>query len=349
MAIFNFFGSILGYLLWFLYTVFKNYGVAIIFFTIILKIVMFPLNLKQQKSMAGQSKLSAKQKELQKKYANNKVKYNEELQKLYEKEGVSPGSSCITGLIPIPIMFGIYYSVIYPLKNTLHIAEDKITLATDYLEKIPGFSSTSYYKELEIIKNWEYLKDNLTMFDASDIEKIESFSNGFTFLGLDILQSPINAGFWEFLWIIPILSVISNYFMQFYMSKTSAVQQTGCMKYMLYGMPLLSGYWGFTFPAAVGLYWVVSSLSGGLQSVITHNFFSPIHLSTQREASRYVFLNENEKNYEELPLYKQNEIAKRLDEKAQVANQKQIQSNSNSSKKKSNKSSKNNDYLGNKK
>ena len=89
MAIFNFFGSILGYLLWFLYTIFKNYGVAILLFTIILKVLMFPMSVKQQRSMASQAKLAEKQRELQKKYANNKQKYNDELMKLYEKEGVS--------------------------------------------------------------------------------------------------------------------------------------------------------------------------------------------------------------------------------------------------------------------
>ena len=62
MAIFNFFGSLLGYLLWALYTVFRNYGVAIILFTVILKVVMFPLSVKQQKSMSAQTKLADKQK-----------------------------------------------------------------------------------------------------------------------------------------------------------------------------------------------------------------------------------------------------------------------------------------------
>ena len=65
MDIFNFFGNILGYLLWFLYTIFKNYGVAIIFFTVILKAVMFPFSIKQQKSMSKQAKLAEKQKEIQ--------------------------------------------------------------------------------------------------------------------------------------------------------------------------------------------------------------------------------------------------------------------------------------------
>ena len=126
MAIFNFFGSILGYLLWFLYTIFKNYGVAILLFTIILKVLMFPMSVKQQRSMASQAKLAEKQRELQKKYANNKQKYNDELMKLYEKEGVSPSSGCLTTLLPFPIMLGIFYSVAYPLSNTLHIASETV-------------------------------------------------------------------------------------------------------------------------------------------------------------------------------------------------------------------------------
>ena len=109
MAIFNFFGSILGYLLWFLYSIFRNYGIAIVLFTLILKAVMFPMSVKQQRSMASQAKLADKQKELQKRYANNQQKYNDELMKLYEKEGVNPGSGCLTTLIPFPIMLGIIH------------------------------------------------------------------------------------------------------------------------------------------------------------------------------------------------------------------------------------------------
>lgn len=347
MGIFNFFAGILGYLLWFLYTIFQNYGVAIIIFTIILKVCMFPMSLKQQRGMAGQAKMSEKQRELQKIYANNKTKYNEELQKLYAKEGVNPGSSCLTSLIPIPIMFAIYYSVIYPLQNTLHIATDKIDEATTYLATLD--IATSNYKELDIINNWAVLKDQLTMFDAADVAKIEFFTEGFTFCGLDLLQTPQSASFFEFLWIIPVLSMLSNYFMQFYMSRTSTVKQQGCMKYMLYAMPLLSAYWAFIFPAAVGLYWVVSSMTGGLQSVIIHTFFSNNHLATEKEARRFVLMEQNELAYEALPVHKQREVARRLEERDNHATQKQGQNTTNTSKKKSNKSSKSNDYLGNKK
>ena len=85
MEIFNFFGKIFGYLLWWIYLIFRNYGVAIILFTLILKFIMFPFSIKQQKSMAAQGKLAEKQKELQKKYGHDRVQYSEEMQALYQK------------------------------------------------------------------------------------------------------------------------------------------------------------------------------------------------------------------------------------------------------------------------
>ena len=76
MQIFNFFGGLLGYILWFFYMIVKNYGVAIILFTVVVKFLLFPFSIKQQKSMASQSKMAAKQKELQAKYGKDRMKYN---------------------------------------------------------------------------------------------------------------------------------------------------------------------------------------------------------------------------------------------------------------------------------
>ena len=108
MQILNFFGGLLGYILWFFYIIVRNYGVAIILFTVVVKCLLFPFSIKQQKSMAAQSKMAAKQKELQARYGNDKMKYNEELQKLYEKEGISPMGGCLTTLLPFPFLLGLY-------------------------------------------------------------------------------------------------------------------------------------------------------------------------------------------------------------------------------------------------
>lgn len=317
MAIFNFFGSILGYLLWFLYTIFRNYGVAIILFTIILKVVLFPTSVKQQRNSASQAKLAEKQKELQKKYANNKQKYNDELMKLYEKEGVNPSSGCATSLLPLPIMLGIYYSVIMPLSNTLHVASDSIKQATDYISKIPGMvSTTGIYSELQIIQNFDALRDNLTMFSAHDLEKIEEFSHGFKFLGLDLLSTPQGAPFTTFLWLIPVLSLVTSVAFQvytmWYQAKTTGQKPQGCMIAMTCVLPLISLYWAYTMPAAVGFYWVISSLTSWAQSIITNKYFSAAQMTAMTEAQRAVALELSEADVRPLPASAQKEIADRL-------------------------------------
>ncbi len=316
MAIFNFFGSILGYLLWFLYSIFRNYGVAIILFTIILKVLMFPMSVKQQRSMASQAKLSEKQKELQKKYANNQQKYNDELMKLYEKEGVNPSTGCLTTLIPFPIMLGIFYSVIMPLSNTLHMTAESIIQHTDYISKIPGLASASglgMYPELQVIKHFDALKENLTMFSQADLDKIQFFSNGFRFLGLDLLSSPQESTFFSFLWIIPVLSLVFSFGFQFYSNR--AMGQTapgGCSKVMLYVFPLISVYWAFIMPAAVGMYNIISIFTSALQTFVMNRYFSVSQVTAMNEARRAVTLELAEANVRPLPAAQQKLIADKL-------------------------------------
>jgi YidC/Oxa1 family membrane protein insertase len=358
MSIFNFFGSVLGYLLWFLYTVFKNYGIAIILFTIIVKALMFPFSIKSQKSMAAQSRLASKQQELQKKYAKDQMKYNEELQKLYEKEGVNPGGGCLMTLLPFPIMLGIYYSVIYPLSNTLHIAKDTISQATEFVSKIPGIASTNQYVELEIVKNFDALKDHLTMFSADDVQKIEFFGKGFKCFGLDLLASPNTSSLASMLWIIPVLALVTYWGQSFIMQKLQPTQQQGagqgCMKVMMYGMPLLSAYWAYIMPAAVGFYWIISALVGFAQTLITHKYFSPEQVSAKSEASRYVTLLQADRKVKPLPANLQKQIADKIEAKNQAQAERQAaQKEKKAAGKKGGNAQKNKgnstDYLGSKK
>ena len=359
MGILNFIGSIFGYLLWGLYLILRNYGLAIIIFTILLKVIMFPLTLKQQKSMAAQARLTEKQKALQKACGNDKQRYNEELQKLYEKENVSPMSGCLINLLPFPIMLGIYYSVIYPLTNTLHIAQNTINQASAYIKHIPGMTSVSTYIELDIVKNWAYLKDHLTMFSAEDVEKIESFSGGFNFLGLDLLGTPSQAGFMSFLWIIPVLCLLTSWGMQFIMNKLnphsleSSQSQQGCMKYTMYLLPLLSAYWAYIMPSAVGIYWVASSVVGAGQSIIINKFFSNEQITAKQEAQHFLLLENNEKSVKPLPVALQNMVAEKIKAQANVNAEnaaKKASKQTEKKKKASNKKEKNNssDYMGKK-
>ena len=142
MQIFGYIGWLLGYILWGAFFIFKNFGIAIIVFSIIVKAALFPFSLKQQKSMAGNARMAKKQKELREKYGNNRQKLQEEMNKLYEKEGVKPMGGCLTTLIPMLILLGIFYAVAYPLTNTLHIDANKVSQALQFANSIPGYTHT---------------------------------------------------------------------------------------------------------------------------------------------------------------------------------------------------------------
>lgn len=314
----NFFGSILGYLLWPLYLLFKNYGVAIIIFTIIVKILMFPFSVKQQKSMAGNAKLQAKQKELQQKYGNDKERMNREIQKLYEKEGVNPMGGCLPMLIPFPIMIGIYYTVINPISNVLHISSAAVDKAAAMLQQLPGIGSmfsNSFYAQMQIIQHYDELRPHLDianggMFTADELSQIDFLSTGFDFLGLNLLGTPQGSEFSTMLWLIPVLCLISSLGTQFITMKLQPgmQQQQGCMKAMLYGMPLFSAWLAYTLPGAVGFYWTISTLTSLIQTIITNRFYSQAQLIAKAEAQRVALREQEEANVKPLPIHEQKKL-----------------------------------------
>lgn len=303
-SFFGFFGSIFGYVLWAAFLLVKNFGLAIILFTILMKGILFPFSVKQQKSMAASARLQAKQRELQKKYANDKQKYNEEFQKLYQKEGVSPTGGCLTSIVPLFVMLGLYYSVVMPLSNTLHVAKD----ALQSLKTVPGIStvvyefvgSSSIYSEISVIGKFKELSPILKeTFSLKDFTNIEMFSNpdSFNVLGLNLLQTPKAQGL-SWLLIIPVLCLLTSWVSQFFTTKlngSAMQQQQGCMKYMLYAMPLLTAYIAWTVPAAVGFYWIISTILGFLQTLLLHKFYSPAIMTAKAEAQRVALLEQEEK------------------------------------------------------
>jgi len=321
-------GSIFGYLLWWLYLVFKNYGVAVILFTLIIKAITFPLNVKQQKSMATQSRMAAKQKEIQERYPNDKQKQSEEIQKLYEKEGTTPMSGCLVQLLPLLVMFGVIYACTSPLSNTLHIEKDHVNEAISYISRVPGMaSSAGGYQELQIVQNFDALEDNFAkagIFTQTETEKIELFNSGLNIFGLDLTQTPKNSPFGSFMWVIPVLTLILNFLMQLYMNKTnpamqSSGQQQGCMKLMLYLSPLLSAYYAYAYPGALGVYWIAQAAGMFIQQMVTRNFFSTEHMIAKQEASRSVTLELKEEKIRPLPAAAQQQIALQLERAPQQA------------------------------
>lgn len=294
--VFNFIGSIFGYILWAVFWVFQNFGIAIIVFTLIFRAILFPSSIKQQRSMAANASLQAKQKEIKEKYANNKQKQNEEIQKLYEKEGVSPMSGCTTSLFPMIIMLGIYYSVVRPLSNVIHLS----TEAMNQINMIPGVYVTqnNIYSEMNALKLFTNSSNVDLLINqglpAKEINEIHNLAGGFNFLGLDLLSIPKDHGFFQsWIIIIPILCLVTSLGSQILTMKMQGNPmqgQQGCTKYMMLLLPLITVYISYIVPGAVGFYWIWSTIFGFVQTLLINKFYSAAHLTALNEAQHVALL-----------------------------------------------------------
>lgn len=307
-TIFNFIGSLFGYVLWGIFYLVRNFGVAIFFFTLITRLIIFPSSLKQQRSMAANSRLQAKQRELKEKYGNNKQKYNEEVQKLYQREGVSPFGGCLSSLFPMLIMLGIYYTVINPIRNVLHIASGKITQLVEFINGVPGINvSNDRYQEMDILRIFsnphavDILKEKglSDILSDGEISRLQDLSGGFKFLGLNLLDIPSTfALFASAIILIPIFVLITSIGSQLL---TMRIQrgvmpaQQGCMRVVMLLLPLISVYISFVVPGAVGFYWICSTIIGFGQTVIMTKFFSPMQITARGEAAHVALLEQKEK------------------------------------------------------
>ncbi len=298
MDLFGFLGGIFGWVLYGAYLLVHNYGLAILIFTIFTKLIFFPTTIKQQKSMAKNARLSGQMQALREKYGTNREKLNEETQKLYEKEGVSPYSGCLTSFLPMFLLLGVLYAVAYPLTNTLHIDAGMVENARQALTAIPGLNlstSAQYGGQVDILMYFNAFPSVQNCFSADMVSKIGEFSNSFNLCGLNLLVSPSKLGFSVYL-IIPVLCFVTSVLSQVVMQKMNgmAQPQQGCMKLMIYGLPLFSAYIAYTVPAAVGFYWICSTVISFIQSIIVHKYFGPDMMIARGEAARVALLEQQE-------------------------------------------------------
>lgn len=301
--LFDFLGSAFGYILWFFFDAVSNYGLAITLFTVVINILMFPLAIKRQKSMARNSRMAVKQQALKKKYEKDTKKYNEEVARLYEKEGANPMSGCFaTMVLPLLLWGGIFGAITKPLQNTLHLPSEKVTQAVEVLQKAPELSGkiSGGYEQLQIVRHFPQAKGLLTMFSSSELADIEEFSSGFNFMGLNLLNRPNAAEFSEMLWTIPVLCFLSSALAAYISQKImqGQAQAQGCMKYMPYSTTIIMAYFSYTVPAAVGLYWIISTLLGAVQSMILNKYYNAYTMNAHDEASRLALLDIQETSVE---------------------------------------------------
>ena len=150
---FQFFANIFGYLLQLLYMLVNNYGLAIILFTVAIKLILLPFSIKQQKTMKKSTELQEKMKVIQFKYKNNPEKMNQEMMNLYKTENMSPFSGCLTAIIQIILLLSIFYLVRSPLTFMEKIPQEDINRYVVQLQE-EGKQVSQAYPEIDLIREY---------------------------------------------------------------------------------------------------------------------------------------------------------------------------------------------------
>ncbi len=288
----------LGFIINFIYSLVSNYGVAIILFTIIVKLILLPLNIRSQKAMKKQQKIQPIMAELQKKYANDQEKLQREMMKIYRENNISMTGGCLPLLIQMPILIGLYKVIQRPITYLLGVTDwssaevvEKVEfLKTSMIEQFPNIiGKISGYSTKQIIDNAQIQLSNW----ASMINGVnDPWVVNFDFLGLDLSQVPsmafnklMMADFSDMgvilLLLIPVFAVLTSWLSM----KITQIQQSGknnnaaandqaaqMGKTMSLMMPVMTGFFTITLPSGMGLYWIISSIIQILQQIILNRY-----------------------------------------------------------------------------
>jgi len=268
----------LGMILSFIYNVTNSYGLSIILFTILIKLLLLPLTIKQQKSMVEMQKVQPLLTELQKKYKNDKEKLNAEMMKVYQEHKVNPAGGCLPLIIQLFIVFALYRVIYQPLKYMLNFSKEQILeivnalnlgIAENLLAQKEIFIAEQMRINFEKLGHLEFLHN---------VKPID-----FNFLNFINLADTPNISKISVLWIFPILASLTTY-VSSKLTSASSVQQGNSkqndqaaqmQKSMMTMFPIMTAFITFSLPAGVGLYWVVSNLVQMVQQVFLNKYFAP--------------------------------------------------------------------------
>lgn len=302
-------------------TFFNSYGLALIVFSLLIKIILFPFQLKGKRSMIQTTALNTKMQKLQKMYGNNKQKYNEEVQKLYEKENVNPMGGCLWSMLPMLLLFPLYAVVREPLTYMMSLGADQITallqvLAIDKATDI-NFQLTA---AAELTRNFQVVSANPALAEFAD----KLLALNFNFLGVNLAQTP-NWQFWAGgitwnsvgLFLLPVISAGTSLLMSMVSMHTNNLNQQNAAtnstsKTMMLMSPVLSLWIGFTMPASMSIYWISQSIFSVFQEIIAAKLLRKDYERAAIEAARReAEEKEEEKRQKEL---ERQERARRIEE-----------------------------------
>ena len=202
---FSFFANIFGYLLNFIYHFVNNYGLAMILFTLVIKILMLPLSIKQQRMLKKSNKMQEKLKVLQFKYKNNPEKLNQEMMNLYKEEKMNPFGGCLSSIVQFILLISIFYMVRSPLTYMKKMDTEDLNIYVQQL-KDDGKTISAAYPEIDLLRESTYLAEN-----NPEDENAKNLALNMNFLGLDLSKIPQqNLSDWT-VYIIPVLYILSSF------------------------------------------------------------------------------------------------------------------------------------------
>ena len=268
------------------YTATGSYGVALILFTLVIKLILLPFQMKSKRSMIRMNRMQGRVQEIQKKYSNNQAKMQEELNKFYMEEGYNPMSGCLWSFLPLPIMIALYSIIRRPIVYFMDLGSKAESIEIlDAARKLITDSGVTLgknvaYEEIEIAKvisnqfpefaaqhegwiniNYNFIGVDLTSIPTGVIDMVKE--NGFSIAAVILVLIPILCGGLGFL-----QSKVSM------MGQKQEGAAAASTKSMMLMMPLMSIYIGFIMPAALGVYWVAQSVFSIIQEWILGKFYN---------------------------------------------------------------------------
>ena len=270
--------------------VFNSYGIALFLFTVVVKIVLFPLNLKGKKSMIKMNVANAQVQEIQKRCGNDRERANQEIQQFYTDNNINPMGGCGWSFLPIVFLYPLYAIIRRPLKYMMWLTEDAVTAVANALGwadfKIGGYNELTLGSMMNA-GNLETAKAAVGASAAS------MFVINFDFFGIDLSQIP-KLKFWEGgvswgsfgLFLLPLISAGLALVSMFVSQKTNQMnkdQQVKTNWSMMLMSPLISLWIGFAMPAGLCIYWISNSLLMMVQEVICGRLLRKDYEAAQKE------------------------------------------------------------------
>ncbi len=285
------FAPILSFPLSFFYEITGSYVLAIFLLTLVIRILLIPLSVKQQKNSAKQTRLSAKVNRIRQKYANNQQKAQEEIQALYQREGFGAANmGCMPMMIQMLVMIGLYGVMYTPLTSVLKFSSEKVNAIKEIMASVistDAKTNEGRMYEITILQKYKDFTSELSgVLSENDFSDLADFSEKFTFLGLDLAVTP-DKGNMNAYWLIPILAfataMLSSIYLYFKQRKQNPEMaknpMMGCMTLM---SPLMSLFFTFMFPTGIGVYWIITNIISFFQQILLSYFCSPKKVIAQQ-------------------------------------------------------------------